>query len=128
MARIFQDTKEKRELGNKALWWVEWRDNGRRRSQKVGTKKQAKDIAALKDSERLQRRNGLAIDKLWADFVKEYSDTELPKMRSIHSRALVTEALSIIARKYGPNPSFSQTLTRTAIHFGLLSSPDEWPQ
>jgi integrase len=93
MARIFQDTKEKRTLGSKAPWWVEWRENGNRRSQKVGTKKQAQGIASLKAAETLQRRNGLTIDKLWADFVREHESKAVVKMRSVHSKALTKEVL-----------------------------------
>jgi integrase len=94
MARIFQDTKEVRTLGkSKASWWVEWRDNGRRRSQKVGTRKQAKEIAALKKAESLQRRNGLTVDKTWAEFVDEYKEKQLPLMRSVLSRNLAEEVL-----------------------------------
>src|SRR5262245_35365911 len=93
MARIFQDTREKRTLGSNAPWWVEWRENGRRRSQKVGTRKEAKGIASLKDAEALQRRNGLTVDKLWTDFVSEYKKLILPTMRSSHSRALAVEVL-----------------------------------
>jgi integrase len=102
MARIFQDTREKRELGSKAPWWVEWRDNGRRRSQKVGSKKQAREIAALKDTEKVQRRNGLVIDKLWTEFVAEYEAVTLPKMRSVHSRESATEALKLFGEYMRP--------------------------
>lgn len=102
MARIFQDTREKRELGDKAPWWVEWRINGSRRSQKVGTKKQAKEIASLKDTEKLQRRNALTIDKRWDEFVTEYTESELPKMRSSHSRVLAAYILKRFGESMKP--------------------------
>jgi integrase len=94
MARIFQDTKEKRTLGSKAPWWVEWRENGRRRSQKVGSKTRAKEIAALKGGEALQRRNGLTVDKPWDDFVADYKKLVLPTMRSVLSRDSAEEVLA----------------------------------
>jgi integrase len=94
MARIFQDTREVRTLGkSKAPWWVEWRVNGNRRSQKVGTRKQAKEIAALKEAEKLQRRNGLIVDTTWAEFVARYKQDVLPLMRSARSREVATEVL-----------------------------------
>ncbi len=50
-ARLFQDTKELRRSGGKAAWWVEWRESGRRRSIRIGTKKAATKFAAAKQIE-----------------------------------------------------------------------------
>lgn len=93
MARIFQDTREKRELGEKAPWWVEWRENGRRRSQKVGSRKDAKTIKAQKEVEARNRRNNIQIEKPWKDFRAEYEKNIVPAMRSPRSREKVLQTL-----------------------------------
>jgi integrase len=80
MARVFQDTREKQDKGAKAPWYVEWRQNGRRRSTKIGGKKEAKEFAALKNSERLHRKNGLPVQKSWREFADEYKKTALPTL------------------------------------------------
>lgn len=78
MPRIFQDTRQKRTDGAKAPWYVEWRQNGRRVSVRVGTKAKAVKYAHRKEVELDDGKLGLPAKKRWADFRSEYESLILP--------------------------------------------------
>src|SRR5262245_30583560 len=86
MARVFQDTRQKSELGAKAPWHVEWRVNGKRFSRKVGPKMQALEVARQVEREQIDGEFGLPCKKTWEEFRQEYEATILPGMRSELSR------------------------------------------
>ena len=62
MARVFQDTRKKRELGKKAPWYVEWRVGNKRYSRKLGGKMAAEEFARHIDAQliRDERRSPCA--------------------------------------------------------------------
>jgi len=71
--RVFQVSHEKARLGGDACpWSIEWRENGRRRTEKVGTRQQAEDKAALKRRELDEGAAGVIPHKPWQEFVDEY--------------------------------------------------------
>lgn len=113
MARVFQDTREKRVMGNKAPWYVEWRENGRRRSQKIGPKGKAQKFASLKEAEALQRRNGLPIDKTWAEFRKEYESRVVATMISVRSQEKAKQVLETFEKTM--RPQFVGQITKATI-------------
>lgn len=93
MARVFQDTQQKRVLGDKAPWYVEWRENGKRHAVKVGSKKRATDYAKRKDVELSDTNLGLTIKKKWDEFREEYARTIVAHMPSARSQYEVKNIL-----------------------------------
>jgi integrase len=102
MARIFQDTKQKRNLGEKAPWYVEWRHDGKRCSEKVGAKTLAKRVMRLKEVEITEGGFGLLIKKLWREFREEYEQKILPQMPSPRSRTEVGYVLNNFEKVAAP--------------------------
>ena len=72
MAYAIQNSREKAELGSKAPWYAIWMEGKRRRSQKVGKKKDALDIANAHELARKQRRAGIIPSMPWDQFRRRY--------------------------------------------------------
>ncbi len=71
--RIFQVSHEKARLGAEDCpWSIEWRENGRRRQEKVGTREQAEEKAIFKRRELEDGAAGVIPHKPWQEFVDEY--------------------------------------------------------
>ena len=102
-ARIFQDAKEKVRRGAKACpWSVEWYDNGKRRSRSIGTRGQAKDFAAIKQAELVQRRSGLTVEKTWDEFLTAYETNVVAAMRSERSKIETRRMLKLFGSVMRP--------------------------
>src|SRR6476620_10388473 len=88
--RIFQVSRERERLGpRKCPWSIEWRDpaDDKKKSETVGSRKDAEKAADKKRSELVDRKHGLVVDETpWSEFVTkykaEYVATELTSERS----------------------------------------------
>lgn len=71
--RVFRAAHELKRLGpDDCPWSVQWRENGRRRTKTIGTKKDAHDFAAVKKAELLNRAKGIRPDVKWDGFKEQY--------------------------------------------------------
>lgn len=103
MACAIQNSRDKKTLGAKAPWYAVYRGiDGKNHFQKVGSKKDALEIAREKERNALRQGAGLLLDVKWPAFRKEYEDTILPTMRSVRSRKSATEALDSFEELVAP--------------------------
>lgn len=98
-AWIFQDTKQKKSLGDKAPWSVGWYDgNGRRRSKRIGLKSQAQQFRSKREVELAAGLCTVGPPKIpWQDFADQYEQTIMPKWRSGASRVEAKRILRTFA-------------------------------
>jgi hypothetical protein len=115
--RVFQPTRDVKRLGKrKASWHIEWRDplDGRKRSSKVGTKKEADDAAEVQRQKLVAQRHGLKQDYPWANFVEEYKVKYIDKfMVSEESRIDARRVLDRFTRL--ANPSTVASITEKVL-------------
>ncbi len=72
-AWLFQDSRQKEKLGDKAPWSVGWIDpEGKRRSKKVGSKSMAEKLRRKREGELAAGLYQGHKDHLWADFRERY--------------------------------------------------------
>jgi integrase len=90
MARVFQQTHDKRKLGRKAPWYVEWRVNGVRQCRKVGPKMQADEVARKVESDQIVGQFSLPVERSWAEFIGEYKVKALPRQAADTQRITLT--------------------------------------
>ena len=77
-AWLFQDHRQKRNLGDKCPWSVGWIDpDGKRRSKRIGSKSRAEKFARRTEGQLAAGTYELATRKSWAEFKKEYLDRGL---------------------------------------------------
>lgn len=82
MAYLFQRPEAKEKLGDKAPWYVGWRDPaGRICKKKIGPKSQAKAFAAKIETDLARQTYSDTKSISWADFRKEYEKRELSTKR-----------------------------------------------
>lgn len=101
--RVFQDAKQQQRLGaRKCPWSIEWRENGRRRSQSVGTKEEAEEARIRKVMELRDKAHGVVATKLWADFAAEYDRFVVETFPSPRSREATRAALRLFTETIKP--------------------------
>ena len=101
MSYVFQDSKQKTKLGNKAPWYVGWNDlNAKPHKKKVGSKTAAQKYARKIASELVA---GLCGENrmTWAKFRQEFEQTILPAKRPQTQRCL-RESLDLFDRLLKP--------------------------
>ena len=102
MASAYQNKRDKEQLGAKAPWYAVWMEGGRRRTQKVGKKSDALEIARSHELNRKRRKAGIIPDTKWSDFQKQYEREKLPQMRSVASREMASQILTRFAEVAKP--------------------------
>ena len=96
MACAVQNSRDKAKLGAKnAPWYAVWKDiDGKQHFLKVGSKKDALEIAREKERNAKRRSSGIIDDMTWSDFRRRYEADEFPRMRSELSREAAAQALN----------------------------------
>ncbi len=103
MAFAQQTARGKAEFGSKAPWHAVWKGiDGKKHWQKVGSRKDALEIARENERNALRQGAGLLLDVKWADFRTEYEKTILPTMRSVRSREAALQALDTFQKLVSP--------------------------
>lgn len=103
MAWLFQDTRQKKRLGEKnAPWYVGYKDHeGKGKKQKIGTKTHAKAFKAKIESEASRRTYDDTIDVTWSDFSQEYQSKILASRRP-NTQTVYRVAMSHLERLVKP--------------------------
>ena len=90
-AWIFQDSRQKQRLGDKAPWSVGWYDpDGKKRSKRIGSKSQAERFARKTEGELAAGTYTNTSRKGWRDFRTEYDAKILPRLASKTQEAIET--------------------------------------
>lgn len=80
-AWIFQDTRQKQKLGDKAPWCVGWyTPEGKRRSKRIGSRSAAEKYARKIEGQLAAGTYSDTSRKSWADFRKEYEARIVPQL------------------------------------------------
>ncbi len=107
-AWLFQDTRQKKRLGDQCPWSVGWLDpDGKRRSKRVGAKSMAEKFRLKKETE---LEHGIASPRAvtWAKFRQDYNDAILTGM-SPHNRLETDRAIKHFERIINPKKLDSVT-------------------
>ena len=102
-AWVFQDSRQRQQLGTRCAWSVGWIDSrGKRRSKVVGTSKTlAKKFAEKKKAE--HAKGLVEVErKKWSDFRAEYEKTVTVKWRSGDSRLVCDRSLNLFEQLVKP--------------------------
>ncbi len=80
-AWTFQDSRQKKKLGDKAPWSVGWFDpNGKKRSKRVGSKSMAEKLRRKREGELAAGLYRNESHKSWRDFRREFEERILPAL------------------------------------------------
>lgn len=98
-AWTFQDSRQKKKLGDKAPWSVGWVDpEGRRRSKRIGSKSMAEKFARKKEGELAAGLCQIGPQHtFWRQFQQEYEETVMQRWRSGLSRVDAKHVLAMFA-------------------------------
>ncbi|MHC4403323.1 MAG: tyrosine-type recombinase/integrase [Planctomycetota bacterium] len=89
-AWTFQDTRQKRKLGDKAPWSVGWYDpDGAKRSKRIGAKSMAEKYQRKLEGELAGGTYQNSSRKAWSDFRAEYEEKILPRLAVRTQRVVV---------------------------------------
>jgi integrase len=115
MARawVFQDTRRKEKLGDRAPWFVGWYDpEGKKRSKKLGAKLAAQTYARKLEGQLAAGTYHDPGKKRWGEFIEEYTARILPRLKP-RSREQVLLAL----RRFETvmSPTYVSTIKTTTI-------------
>lgn len=94
MAYAIQYERDKQSMGAKAPWYAVWREGNRKRTQRVGKKSDALEIARSHELNRKRRKAGIIPDTTWEAFQKQYEAEALPQMRAVASREISSRTLT----------------------------------
>ncbi len=61
MAYAKQNSRDKKKLGKKAAWYACWTEHGQKRSVKVGSKRDAEDVAYERERNAKRATAGLTV-------------------------------------------------------------------
>ena len=113
-AWVFQDFRQKKKLGDKAPWSAGWIDpEGRKRSNRIGSKSMAEKYARKKEGELAAGLCQSGPQRVtWAKFRKEYEDKVMPGL-GLRTREVVEDALNNFQRLV--NPARMTTITTKTI-------------
>lgn len=74
-AWLFQDTRQRKKLGDKAPWSVGWYDpDGNKRSKRIGSKSQADKFRRRREGELAAGLYQTTVEKTWDEFRQEFEE------------------------------------------------------
>ena len=110
MARVFQDPKERAKLAaegkkpDRADWYVQIRDGGKRITKKIGRKKDAEAVASQWEQDKRERGAGVVLQKqrTWEQFRKHYREHGTANMTVEKSRSEADRSIDHLERIVAP--------------------------
>ena len=88
-AWLFQDTRQKQKLGDKAPWCVGWyTPEGKKRSKRIGSRSAAEKYARKIEGQLAAGTYADSSRKSWADFRAEYESRIVPRLATSTSRPI----------------------------------------
>ena len=115
-AWLFQDSRQRKRLGDKAPWSVGWIDqDGKRRSKRIGSKSQAEKYRRKLEGEMAAGLYKQSSRKSWKAFREEYKTKIMPRL-AIRTRDVIEATLNHFERLSAPQ-KVSAITTQTIDDF-----------
>ena len=122
-AWVFQDSRQRKRLGDKCPWSVGWLDpDGKRRSKKIGSKSMATKMARKIEGQLVAGLYEGECRKTWPDFRREYEAKILP-LQAVATQRVTQSALDSFERIVRP-VKLSAITTRSFDEFVTVRQTD----